>query len=258
MHDAHNHLHCFPDAETQLRGVGDSVRRQMVAGLHPLDWPTLATLHQQFPEHIVPAFGVHPWFANSLPADWHIALREMLLSHNTAAVGECGVDRLRGPLTPAQQAELLETHLQLALELRRGIVLHVVRAWDLAAPVLDANAGQRPVLLHAFSPRGLLNQDWTRWNAWFSFRAESLARPSAALAELIGTLPPDRLLIESDIHPTSASDATCWDQANSRLDASLNSLASLLGKAPEEIEARTDANFALWCAACREPSPDSA
>jgi hypothetical protein len=66
------------------------------------------------------------------------------------------------------------------------------------------------------------------------------------------------LLIESDIHPTSASDATCWDQANSRLDASLNSLASLLGKAPEEIEARTDANFALWCAACREPSPDSA
>ena len=258
MHDAHNHLHCFPDAGTQLRGGVDSVRRQMVAGLHPRDWPTLATLHQRFPEHIVPAFGVHPWFANPLPADWHIALREMLLSHNAAAVGECGVDRLRGPLTPAQQAELLEGHLQLAVELRRGIVLHVVRAWDLAAPVLDAHAKQRPVLLHAFSPRGLMNQRWTRWNAWFSFRAESLARPSAALEELIGTLPPDRLLIESDIHPTSASDAKYWDQATSRLDASLNSLASILRTTPEEIEARTDANFALWCAACREPSPDSA
>lgn len=258
MHDAHNHLHCFPDAEDRLRALHQPIRRQMAAGLHPSDWKTLAELHRQFPEHVIPAFGVHPWFSQSLPTDWRNSLRELLLSHTTAAVGECGLDRLRSPLPPLQQTELLETHIQLARELRRGIVLHIVRSWDLAAPLLNGDAGQSPILLHAFSPRGLVGKPWSRWNAWFSFSAETLAHPSPALVQLILSLPPDRLLIESDTHPSSAFAGTYWDQANSRLDASVNGLAAIFGTASEEIEARTDANFALWCAACREPLHDSA
>ncbi len=257
MHDAHNHLHCFSDAASRLQYSREPDRKHMVASLRPDDWPALASLHAQFPNRILPAFGIHPWFAQSLPPDWVDSLRRMLLAHPVAAVGECGIDRLRSPLEPAQQTELLDTIVQLAGEHCRGIVLHVVRAWDLAAPILERHAGRSPVLLHAFSPRGLQGQPWTRWNAWFSFRAESLTHPSAPLAELIRSLPADRLLIESDAHPANPSDENCLEQVNTRLRTSLSSLASLLGNTPEEIEARTDANFALWCAACRELSPDS-
>lgn len=258
MHDAHNHLHCFPWPESVVQDAHQPIRPQMATGLHPDDWPLLANLHQRFPDRIIPAFGVHPWLAQSLPLDWANRLHEMLASHPMAAVGECGVDRTRCPLTSTQQTELLETHAQLARNLRRGLVLHVVRAWDLAAPILNTHSNQMPVLLHAFSPRGLTGQPWKRWNAWFSFRSETLALPTSATADLIKSVPPDRLLIESDIHPSNTPGRTHWERAKSRLVDSVSSLASILGKAPEEIEARTDANFTLWCAACREPSTDSA
>mgnify|MGYP006279432335 CR=1 FL=1 len=131
-------------------------------------------------------------------------------------------------------------------------VLHVVRAWDLATPILDADAGQRPVLLHSFSPRGLNGQPWKRWNAWFSFRASRLTHADPALVELITGLPTDRLLIESDAHPDNHSIGGAQAQVNRCLSDSVRAIAAILQKDPAEIESRTDANFALWCAACRE------
>ncbi|MCI5778777.1 MAG: TatD family hydrolase [Lentisphaeria bacterium] len=76
------------------------------------------------------------------------------------ALGEVGLDRMRGPELPVQQRYLLE-FLRLAQELRKPVVLHVVRCFP------ELFAALRPlklrVMVHGF--RGtpeLLDELWRR------------------------------------------------------------------------------------------------
>lgn len=76
--------------------------------------------------------GIHPWWT----ADHEAILRmkqalPRLLSHpQVVALGECGIDRLRGA-SLAEQEELLRWQLALGETLHLPVTLHVVRAFDI-------------------------------------------------------------------------------------------------------------------------------
>lgn len=75
--------------------------------------------------------GLHPWVTN----DEHtvqrlLSLLPQWLEHpQVAAVGECGLDALRGAELE-QQTAILTAQLKMADEARLPVVLHVVRAFD--------------------------------------------------------------------------------------------------------------------------------
>lgn len=96
--------------------------------------------------------GIHPWslYENPKP-DWNALLP--LLSHpRTAAVGECGIDRLHTPLVPEKlQTEVFLAQANLAAALKKPLILHGVRTVDLIVMLRKKFFSNAPVwIFHGF------------------------------------------------------------------------------------------------------------
>jgi TatD DNase family protein len=93
--DAHTHLQS-PLLSGVLARVIDDAARAGVTGVcccatMPDDWSAVAELARaRLPFVLVPAFGVHPWHVQGLPADWPDRLAALLDAHPVAAVVRSG------------------------------------------------------------------------------------------------------------------------------------------------------------------------
>ena len=97
--------------------------------------------------------GVHPWRSSEAGTLWPL-VEKTAADPRIAAIGECGLDRLRGAPLP-RQAELLRLHALLAERLRKPLIVHCVRAW---AELLAAHRAIRPAqpwIIHGFRRDGL-------------------------------------------------------------------------------------------------------
>lgn len=75
--------------------------------------------------------GIHPWWTvDEAVLSRRLSHLEQLLAHpQVVAVGECGLDRMRGA-DMAVQEEVLTRQLRWAEQYRLPVTLHVVRAFD--------------------------------------------------------------------------------------------------------------------------------
>lgn len=91
--------------------------------------------------------GIHPWDSGA-PADWDAL--EALLRHPAAvAVGECGLDALRGPGI-GRQEEVLRRHIELSERLGKPLILHVVRAMEPLLRIRREMTPRQPWIWHGF------------------------------------------------------------------------------------------------------------
>ena len=136
--------------------------------------------------------GLHPWDdVDTLTAGDFDLLRQCASHPQVLAIGETGMDRLRGAGIDVQRDVFLR-HLQLARELGKPVVVHNVRA---TREILDARhrAGLDDVTLVIHGMRGNAHVARTLLDAgcYLSFGLRFNA-------EALQTTPPDRLLIETD------------------------------------------------------------
>ena len=159
------------------------------------------------------ALGVHPWFVHLQSAGWEARLREALVAHPSASVGEAGIDRARLNSPWEDQLAAFSFQLGLASELSRPLIVHAVRADGALLDVLRVAASARalpPVLvMHAYGGSAETASALVRLGSsansrvyfGFSPRATKLRRSQA----VIQAAPADRLLIESDEHTAEAA-----------------------------------------------------
>ncbi|MBR5673595.1 MAG: TatD family hydrolase [Muribaculaceae bacterium] len=136
--------------------------------------------------------GFHPWDdVDMLTVGDFDLLRQCATHPQVLAVGETGMDRLRGGDLVEQEAAFVR-HLQLARDLGKPVVVHNVRA---TREILDARnrAGLDDVTLVIHGMRGNAHVARTLLDAgcYLSYG------PRFNAAALQAT-PPDRLLIETD------------------------------------------------------------
>lgn len=134
--------------------------------------------------------GIHPWDAEVK------SLREIIpaLHHeNCRAIGEVGLDRLRGPSMEIQRAMLL-AQLNLANELQKPVIFHLVRAWDEFYALLKSKQ-QTPWIIHGFnSPKQVSRLLQTK--VVFSLGPASLQNPH--MQPILTQIPLNRVLFETD------------------------------------------------------------
>ena len=134
--------------------------------------------------------GVHPWQADVQ------TLSEIIpaLHHkNCRALGEVGLDRLKGPSMEIQRAMLL-SQLALANELQKPVIFHLVRAWDEFYALLKSKQ-QTPWIIHGFnSPKQFPRLLQT--NVLFSLGPASLQNPH--MQSILSKIPLNRILFETD------------------------------------------------------------
>ena len=256
MFDAHTHVQ-----DGRLADVFDEVaRRAAAAGVtgicccatHPGDWAAVEQVTRlPLPFVVVPAFGVHPWYAQALPADWLERLEALLERHPVAAIGEIGLDGVRDEVPMAEQERVLEQQLRLAERLRRPVVLHGARAWGRLVEVLCPLARRLPgCMAHGFGGSAEIVRRLLDLGACISI-AGSVCNPRAArIRAAAREIPDSQILLETDtpdLFPPGGQPAVVAPDGKplnqpSNLGLVLSEVAALRGVPPEAIEDMTGAN----------------
>jgi TatD DNase family protein len=199
--DAHCHLH-DPRIIHDIPGM---VQRAQAAGVtHMVTCATMeanfevtAKLARQYPA-IVPCYGIHPWFLDSLSPGWQQVLGDRVAAEN-CGIGETGLDFMDKNADRDRQMAVFAGHLALARDLDRPINIHIRKAWDAFVRLLKKTGPLKtPGLVHSFSGSADMAALLMRYNLYISFSG-SVTRPGAKkVVTALKAVPKDRILLETD------------------------------------------------------------
>lgn len=133
--------------------------------------------------------GVHPWRSAEAAKLWPM-VEAVAADKRIVAIGECGIDRLRGADLKIQE-ELFMRHARLAERVGKPLIIHCVRAWgELLGAYSDIKPSQ-PWIIHGFRGGPALAHQLLNAGMHISL-GEHFNRATAAI------IPDDRLHIETD------------------------------------------------------------
>ena len=199
--DTHAHLDdsAFDDdrAEVVRRAAEVGVRRIVNVGYCPDRWVTTRALAESHPG-IRAMYGLHPQEAALYSGETLDALEATLRSSSPVAVGEIGLDYVRGRTDRAVQREAFAAQIALARRLGLPIVIHQRAAESDVAEILTGETDLPPVLLHSFDGRrGLADLAVSR--GWLLGVGGLATKPSRAdLREVLATVPLANVVLETD------------------------------------------------------------
>lgn len=157
--DAHCHLDAPQFRDDFPRHLNDwqrlGVSRFVVPAVSVSSWPVLQRMALGF-DAVYACLGLHPWFIDGLTSDALdqldaaiVSWRSAGLSDRLVAIGECGLDRLRGDFN--RQQLFFEGHIHLAKTHALPLVVHAVRAHGEVLQSLKRHDFKGRVLVHGFS-----------------------------------------------------------------------------------------------------------
>ena len=205
MTDAHNHLQDIrfdgmrAEIIETMRQVG--ITRCVVNGTCPSDWGMVAELATEYPDLIIPSFGLHPWHLTEIKTtpDWLDQLQHLIDTTPNACIGECGLDRGIVNYDIEQQTEVFTSQLQLAATRNLPLSIHCVRAWGLLIGLLESTPlPERGFLLHSYGGSTELIPRLVKLGAYFSFSGAILHPHKQKARNTFAKVPANRLLIETD------------------------------------------------------------
>ena len=194
MLDAHIHVQDVDEPQRQELVNDAGAVRFFCNATSPADWDAVAALADAH-TNVVPFFGVHPWFVDGCEDGWDARL-ETLIASRPCGVGETGLDKTDRAGDFCRQKEFLRTHLMLAKKCNRPVTIHCVRAWGTLIDILEkAGAAELTFLVHWFAgPADVLGK-LIRLGAYISV---CVSHSDEQKMQLLDTVPPEKLLIESD------------------------------------------------------------
>lgn len=93
--------------------------------------------------------GLHPW---QVDEDWKTRIRQLrhdVLLPNVVAIGECGLDALRGGAADLQ-VEAFSAQIELAEECHKPLIIHCVRCFDTLIQLHKKYNPQELWIVHGF------------------------------------------------------------------------------------------------------------
>ena len=180
------------------------------------------------------SIGIHPWDTEKINiSEVPILLARCFEEIHPIAIGECGVDRLRGASIDIQLT-VFEQHVEFATKKNLPVIVHSVRAISDMFPILK-KYNSTTFVFHDYRGNWQQTETLLPFNCSFSFGA-SVLRPNEKLLEVIRKIPSCRLLLETD-----ESDSTL-------LPLILEQVATIRKVNPKmlEIEIRENVEFVFF------------
>lgn len=259
MYDAHCHLQDLRLARSGFDPASleeSGLKRAVVNGTRPEDWPVVASLAAAFPDFVQPSFGLHPWWANDRPpVAWRSQLHQQLLDHPGACIGEIGLDRWIDDYDMPAQEEAFLWQLEMAAEFDKPVSIHCLKAWGRLLELLESNPKpERGFLLHSFGGPIELVDRLAELGAYFSFCGYFLHERKEKTRDAFKSVPADRLLIETDapdqplpeeLDEYHLVDADSGERLNDphNLGAIYRGLAGILDRSVSDLARQIEANF---------------
>ena len=190
--DTHIHLQDFK-ADCALRVLEHkSVKKMVLVSAVKDDFISISALLQKYPEKLIGAFGIHPWYAKE---KFDIEqLQEMLKQYPNALVGEIGVDELKEPVSPEQHF-LFSMQLKLAQDYNRLVIVHAAKAFN-ALQEHEAELKKVKYVHHGFVKNKELLKFICKTGGYIGLGTLFLKQDKAY--EMWQMMPKDKILFETD------------------------------------------------------------
>lgn len=158
------------------------------------DWNNIVDLAKQ-DKRVYGAFGVHPWFVESLKDGFDIRLENLLKTDSDYMVGEIGLDKHKPNME--KQVEVFVAQLDVAVKLKRTVFLHCVGAWDKILHILKQyKQNELPMLVvHNFDENDTILKQLLKYeNVFFSISKNVVYDRNYRIEQI----PVNRILVETD------------------------------------------------------------
>jgi TatD DNase family protein len=204
MIDSHTHLFLCerPEAELVDAALAAGVNRMLNVGLGGPENVTVISAAERH-EAVFASVGRHPVDAADFDDAEAERIEHLAAHEKVRAIGETGIDYYRDLASAADQRRAFEAQVAIARRCGLPIVIHgrdkdgETTAIDEIFEVLDAQAGECPVILHCFSA------PWRAADAaergWYcSFAGHTTYPASDDLRTAAAQLPDELILVETD------------------------------------------------------------
>ena len=148
-------------------------------------------------EGISVSMGIHPW---ELDSNWERHFekikREIAQNPYVLAIGEAGVDRLKGPEIPLQK-DAFYAQASAAAELGIPLILHCVKSHDLLLEYLKSAKNPPNIIWHGWNQKPELATQLLPFPLFFSF-GKHILHPDSNAEHWLKSCPLDRVFFETD------------------------------------------------------------
>ncbi len=141
--------------------------------------------------------GLHPWHADLLDeSEIKLRLKELVDSKKILAVGEAGIDKLKGPDLNLQE-KVLRYHIEIADLYNLPLIIHSVKAHNEVLKLRKETKSKVPWVIHHFNGSKQMAFDFIDHGFYLSV-CHHIKSKNSKLSEYLEDLPLDRLFLETD------------------------------------------------------------
>ncbi len=153
---------------------------------------------EKYEKGIWAAIGLHPTHVEDENLDYQKYLALGKKSKKVVAVGETGLDyyRIKNPESRIKQKELFLSHLKLAQELDKPLILHCREAYDEMFEMLHASSSKLQGVVHCFSGNNQQAKQYLDLGLYLGFTG--IITYSSDYDAIIRDMPLQKILIETD------------------------------------------------------------
>ncbi|PXV58426.1 TatD DNase family protein [Dysgonomonas alginatilytica] len=212
LYDIHTH-----DAPSPNSDDDESLRQNIsyIVNVYPLGFE-YAKDNENYPWF---SCGIHPWYSEDAEPQLKF-LKEIAGDPRIVAIGEAGLDKLKGPDLKIQQT-IFEQQVQLSEQLQKPLIIHCVKAWEELLHIKKLYKPRQPWIIHGYKGKVELAKQLLSHGFLFSINERFND-------DAIREIPLDRLFCETDISETSIEDI--YNEVAKTLDISVDVLASQIAE----------------------------
>lgn len=182
-------------------------------------------LGKEVPNEGLYTIGKHPWWTETVLTNEEVdRLKEHFNRSNCMALGEMGLDKLKGP-PMERQIEILRSQLRVASTLKAPVIIHCVRAYHHLLHIKNEFPEIKRWCIHGFGRNATLGQQLVEAGFFISLMPQP--HDSEKYTHLLRAIPVDRLFLETDSMP-DVSIENIYLQASAALGISLKKLQKQL------------------------------
>ncbi|MDD3788613.1 MAG: TatD family hydrolase [Petrimonas sp.] len=136
LYDVHTHQIFLED--------NDDPYHSCILDVYPLEFEVAK---EAYDRHAF-SCGIHPWYSEDSENQMKY-LSEIASDSRIVAIGETGIDKLRGPSFDIQ-IPVFRKHVELSEKLRKPLIIHCVKAWDDLVRVRQEMNPAQPWIIHGY------------------------------------------------------------------------------------------------------------
>ena len=122
----------------------DDPYHSCIFDVYSLEFEVAKELHQR---HSF-SCGVHPWYSEDSETQMTY-LDEIATSPRIVAIGETGLDKLKGPSFEVQ-TPVFKKHIEISEKLEKPMIIHCVKAWEEVLKIKKETSPKQPWIIHGY------------------------------------------------------------------------------------------------------------